>query len=143
MAYDDDDPDVRIVEVVKSNLGPKNVGRNYRIRTIDVPELDEPIPILVAEGAATKAVDDLIAVQKKGKRVPSELLQALILAELENGEQPRKALDAAAKEKLGASPDSVYKNGLSPLNDAGRIKAHKDGTDGGWYWRLSLEEQIG
>jgi AAA domain len=142
MAYDDD-PDVRVVEVIKSNIGPKHVGRNYRIRTVEVAGLEEPIPILVAEGAATKAVDDLIAVQKKGKRIPSELLQTLVLAELENGEQPRKALDAAAKEKLGANPDTVYKNGLNPLNEAGRIKARKDGTDGGWYWRLSLEEQIG
>src|SRR5207247_665594 len=36
MACDDEDPDIRIVEVVKSNIGPKNVGRNYRICTVDV-----------------------------------------------------------------------------------------------------------
>jgi hypothetical protein len=141
MAYDDDDPDVRIVEVVKSNIGPKNVGRNYRVRTIEMPGLE--LPILVAEGAATKAVDDLIAVQKKGKRVPSELLRALILAELENGEQPRRTIDAAAAQKLGANPDTVYKSGLKPLNDAGRIKARKDGTSGGWYYRLIPEEAVG
>jgi hypothetical protein len=143
MAYDNDDPDVRVLEVVKSNIGPKNVGRNYRVRTVEVPGLNEPIPIVVAEGAATKAVDDLIAVQKSGKRVSSELLRELILAELENGEQPRATLDAAAVEKLGANPDTVYKSGLAPLKEAGRIRARKDGTDGGWYWRPSLEEIIG
>ena len=35
MAYDDEDPDVRVVEVIKSNIGPKGVGRNYRLKTVD------------------------------------------------------------------------------------------------------------
>jgi hypothetical protein len=143
MAYDDEDADVRVLEVVKSNLGPKGVGRNYRIRTVEVEGLKEPQPTLVAEGAASKAVDDLIAAEKKGKRIPPELLRVLILAELETGEQPRAALDAAAKEKLGANPDTVYKAGLAPLKDAGQIKARKDGTTGGWLWRRTLKEIVG
>jgi hypothetical protein len=143
MAYDDEDPDLRVLEVIKSNLGPKGVGRNYRVRTVQVEGLSEPVPMLVAEGAATKAVDELIAVQRKGKRVPSELLRALILAELENGEQTRKTLDAAAAEKLGANPDTVYKYGLEPLRTDGRIKVRKDGTTGPWCYRLALEEIIG
>jgi AAA domain len=143
MAYDDEDPDLRVLEVVKSNIGPKGIGRNYRIRTVEVDGLKEPVPALVAEGVASKAVDDLINVQKSGKRIPPEFVRALILAELETGEQSRKQLDAAAKEKLGANPDTVYKSGLDPLNKAGRIRSRKDGTTGGWYWRLSLEEQLG
>jgi hypothetical protein len=144
MAYDDEDPDVRIVEVIKSNIGPKHVGRNYRIRIIPVDGLEKPIAMLVAEGAAVKAVDDLIAAQaSKGKRVPADLLQALILAELETGEKTRAHLDAAAQEKLGANPDSVYKSALVPLKKGARIKARKDGTTGGWVWQLTLEEQLG
>jgi hypothetical protein len=142
MAYDDEDSDVRVLEVIKSNIGPKGVGRNYRVRTVALKTLAKPVPVLIAEGSATKAIDDLIAAQGKGKRVPGELLQALILAELENGEQPRSCLDQAVSEKLGANPDSTYKYGLLPLRNAGRIKARKDGTAGGWYWRLSLEEML-
>ena len=36
-------------------------GGAARIRTVEVDGLTEPVPNLVAEGAATKAVDDLIA----------------------------------------------------------------------------------
>jgi hypothetical protein len=143
MASDDEDPDVRVLEVVKSNIGPKGIGRNYRVSTVEVQGLKESLPMLVAEGAAIKAVDDLINTQRDGKRIPAELVRALILAALENGEQSRKQLDAAAKEKLGANPDTVYKSGLEPLNKAGRIKARKDGMTGGWHYRLSFEEQVG
>jgi hypothetical protein len=143
MAVDDEDPDLRIVEVIKSNLGPVGVGRNYRIRAVDVEGLTESVPMLAAEGAAVKAVDDLLAVESRGKRVPSELLRALILAELEAGEQTRTYLDTVAQEKLGANSDTVYRSGLTPLRLAGRIQARKDGTTGGWFWRLSLEEHLG
>jgi hypothetical protein len=142
MAYDDDDPDVRVVEVVKSNIGPKNIGRNYRVKTATVDGLDQPQPLLVAEGAASKSVDDLIAATKRGKRIPAELVRELILAEVETGEKSRKHLDAIALEKLGANPDTVYKSGLEPLNRAGRVKARKESTTGGWYYRLTLEEQL-
>ena len=47
---------MRILSVRGSSLSPV-----YRIRTVEVDGLTEPVPILVAEGAATKAVDDLIA----------------------------------------------------------------------------------
>jgi AAA domain len=143
MAYDDEDPDVRVVEVVKSNIGPKNVGRNYRVRTTVVNGLRDAQPLLVAEGAASKSVDDLIAVAKRGKRIPAELVRELILAELETGEKSRKDLDAVAADKLGASPDVVYKSGLEPLRKADRIKARKESTTGGWYWDLTLEERLG
>jgi hypothetical protein len=143
MAYDDEDTDLRVLEVVKSNLGPKGVGRNYRVQTLDVEGLDDPVPFLVAEGAAMKAVDDLLAEQRKGKRVPAELTQALVLAQLATGEQSREHLNQVAAEKLGASPDALYKSGIDPLRKAGRIKARKDGMTGGWYYRLSLEEIVG
>ena len=45
---------MRILSVRGSSLSPV-----YRIRTVEVDGLTEPVPILVAEGAATKAVDDL------------------------------------------------------------------------------------
>jgi AAA domain len=143
MAYDDEDPDVRIVEVVKSNIGPKNIGRNYRIKTAAVEGVKDEQPLLVAEGAASKSVDDLIAATKKGKRIPPELVRELVLAELESGEKSRKHLDEVALEKLGASGDTVYQSGLDPLRKAGRVKARKESTTSGWYWDLALEERLG
>jgi hypothetical protein len=140
MAPDDEDADVRIVEVIKSNIGPKGVGRAYRVRTVPMPTLEKPVPLFVVEGVSTKAVDDLIDVGKSRKRVSGPALEALILAELQHGEQPRAVIDEAARRELGAGPDSVYKYGFVPLKDAGRVRARKDGTTGGWLWRLSIEE---
>jgi hypothetical protein len=108
MAYDDEDPDVRVVEVIKSNIGPKGFGRNYRLKTVRLESLDEPIPLLVAEGAATKAIDALIAASRHGKHIPSELVRGLVLAELATGEKSRQYLNAIGEEKLGASADTVY-----------------------------------
>jgi hypothetical protein len=139
MAYDDEEPDVRVLEVIKSNLGPKGLGRNYRVKTLLVGGLSEPVPLLVAEGAATKSVDDLLASKKEGKRIPSELVRSLILAELETGEKTRSQIDALVLEKLGANPDTVYKSGISPLHRAGDIKARKDGLNGPWCYRLAVE----
>ena len=36
MAYDNEDSDVRVLEVIKSNIGPKGVGRNYRVKTVQI-----------------------------------------------------------------------------------------------------------
>ena len=48
-----------------------------------------------------------------------------------------------AAEKLGVTPDTVYKSGLDPLKKADLAKARKDGTDGGWLWYLTLEGMVG
>jgi AAA domain-containing protein len=135
MAYDDEDPDVRVLEIVKSNIGPKGNGRNYRVKTVSVEGLLEEIPLLVPEGAATKSVDDLLLVQRD-KRVPAELVKAIVLRELATGEKSRGYLDAACKDETGANPDSVYKSALVPLKELGRIRARKESMTGGWYWRL-------
>jgi hypothetical protein len=82
-------------------------------------------------------VDELIAIQKQGKRVPAELLKAIVLRELATGEKTRSQLDDAAKNETGAKPDSVYKSALAPLKADGLISARKDGLVGHWFWRLS------
>jgi AAA domain len=141
MAYDDEDPDVRVVEVIKSNIGPKGVGRNYRLKTVAVDGLAEQLPLLVAESAATKSVDELIAASRRGKRIPGELTRGLVLAELGTGEKSRHYLDAVAEEKLGASPDALWKSGLEPLRKEHRIMVRKESVEGGWFYRLTPDEE--
>ena len=143
MAYDDEDPDVRVVEVIKSNIGPKGVGRNYRLKTVAVDGLAEMLPLLVAESAATKSVDELIAASRRGKRIPSELMRELVLAELGTGEKSRIYLDEVAEEKLGASSDALWKSGLEPLRKEHRIMVRKESLDGGWFWRLTPDDEAG
>jgi hypothetical protein len=101
MAYDDKDSDVRVLEVVKSNIGPKGIGRNYRVRAVPVDGLNEPVPMLVAEGTATKAVDDLITSTSHGKRIPSQLgtLRAIY----------------GAGDEAGLNPEGVEKVGCHDL----------------------------
>jgi AAA domain len=141
MAYDDEDPDVRVVEVIKSNIGPKGVGRNYRLKTVDVDGLAERLPLLVEESAATKSVDELIRAASWAKRIPGELVRELVLAELETGEKSRQYLNTVAEEKLGASHDTVYKSGLTPLRKEGLIVARKESVEGSWFWRLKPDEE--
>jgi hypothetical protein len=141
MAYDDEDPDVRVVEVIKSNIGPKGVGRNYRLKTVALDGLAERLPLLVEESAATKSVDELIRAASWKKQIPGELLRGLILAELETGEKSRQYLNAVAEEKLGASPDTTYKSGLDPLRKEGLVVPRKESVEGGWFWRLKPDEE--
>jgi AAA domain len=141
MAYDDEDPDVRVVEVIKSNIGPKGVGRNYRLKTVGVDGLAEQLPLLVAESAATKSVDELIRAARWTKRIPGELVRELVLAELKTGEKSRQYLDTVSEEKLGASHDTVYQSGLTPLRKEGLIVARKESKDGPWLWRLKPDEE--
>jgi len=67
-------------------------------------------------------------------------LQALIVRELGTGEKSREYLNAAAKDELSASADSVYQSGLLPLRKSDRVKPRKDGLHGGWCWLLTEGE---
>jgi hypothetical protein len=135
MARDDEDDNLRVVEVVKSNIAGTGEGRNYRISTVAVEGLSEPVPVLTPDGGATKSVDELLTV-KRAKRVPAATIRDLVLRELATGEKTRKHLDDVAKTETGANPDSVYKSALEPLRKEGRIKARKEGFggDGGWVY---------
>src|SRR5262249_28186280 len=72
----------------------------------------------------------------RGPEVDVGALQALVLRELEAGEQSRLDLNTIAEDELGASPDQVYRYGLKPLHGAKQIRVQKDRLAGGWYWSL-------
>jgi len=144
MARDDEDENTRVVEVVKSNIAGTGEGRNYRIATVTVDGLRDPVPVLTPDGGATKSVDDLL-VRTRAKRVPAMTLQDIVLRELATGAKTRERLDEVAKAETGANPDSVYKSALTPLKAAGRIKVRKDGFggDGPWVWYAIEGGEVG
>jgi hypothetical protein len=137
IAPDDEDPQVRHIQVVAGNRAPNGAAHAFRIDAVDVPGLTEPITLAVPLGESRKSVDILLAAEPQTSRVSGDDLRALILRELETGEKSRKYLNTVARDELQASTHSVYKTGLSPLSKAERIKARKDGMDGGWYWSKS------
>jgi len=138
IARDDEDANVSHIQCLIGNrLPPQESGRSYRILGVTIPEVENEVTRAEWISDSSKDVEALIG-NGNGttQRVPAERVQDLVLAELASGEKERKHLDRIAYEKLGVNADSVYKSGLVPLKDAGRIKAHKDGTVGGWYWKL-------
>jgi len=136
MAYDDEDPDVRVAEVVKSNVGLVGEGRNYRVQVAAVDGVVRPVPVLVDEGLATKSVNELLLVPRSGKRVPSGVLQDAILELLGKGPCERQDLNRQITHSTGANADSIYKYGLDRLKKDGRLRCRKDGTTGAWWWEI-------
>ncbi len=138
MAHDDEESDLRVLEVVKSNVSLTGVARSYRVRLVMVDGLLEQVPLLEAEGASTKSVDELLLVPK-GKRVPPELIREAILVELELGRQSRDDLNLVCARKTGATADAVYRSGLMALKRDGKVRCKKDGFggDGTWWWSLT------
>ncbi len=139
IAPDDEDPQLRHIQVVANNRSPNGAGQAFRIDAVQVPGLTEPITIAVPLGESAKSVDELLSAEKPTSRVSGEELQALIVRELGTGEKSREYLNTAANDELGASADSVYQTGLEPLKKAGQVKPRKAGLDGGWYWQLTEE----
>jgi hypothetical protein len=137
VAVDDEDPLVRHIQVVAGNRSLSGSAQAFRIEAVAVEGLAEPITRAIELGESDKSVEDLISAKADGKaRVAGELIQAVVRDALETGEKSRTYLDEACKDELGVSSNTVWRNGLEPLKDARRVEVRKDGTTGGWLWRL-------
>jgi hypothetical protein len=138
VAKDDTDELTRHIQVVAGNRSANGAGQVFRIDLAQVKSLAEPVTLAVPLGESSKDIEDLLNVtQEKQQRLSSDQMQALILDELASGEKTRQQLDDAAKTRLGANPDSVYKSGIAPLREAGEIRVRKDGTTGPWSYSLA------
>jgi hypothetical protein len=132
-----EEEDIRVIEVVKSNIGQTGYRRQLRMKLVEVEGLKELVPILVDEGHSARSVDELLATRQSRAAVPPPRLKEMVMRELANGEKSRDHLNETAKNELDASGDTLYRNALLPLKGEGKIRVFKDGTTGGWYWRLA------
>lgn len=136
MAYDDEDPDLRVAEVVKSNVGLTGTGHNFRVNAVPVPGMERAVPALADEGVSSKSVNDLLLVRRDTKRVPSSVIQEAVMEVLRKGSCDREFLNRTVMNRTGANADSIYKYGLAKLKDEGKVRCWKDGLSGGWWWGL-------
>jgi AAA domain len=114
-AMDDEDPNVRHVEVSKTNIGTKGYGRAYRIEqklvTVWDPDEEREVgslqPYLVDIGESSKSVDDLLGTRKRTE-ADLEIDPALLayLADLDEP-VPSKHVDSMIASECGCSERTV------------------------------------
>jgi AAA domain-containing protein len=136
MVRDDEDDDLRILEVVKSNGGPIGLATLYRVQMTPIDGLTEHQVTLVDLGDSKKSADQALAAAGVD-HVSTGKLQQLVRDSLATGSKTREYLDQVAKDELGASPNQLYKRALTPLRESGVVKAVKGGMDDGWRWELA------
>jgi hypothetical protein len=138
IAVDDEDELVRHIQVVAGNRSLNGSAQAFRIDAVQVEGLTEPITKAVELGESEKSVEDLIGAKPEGRAlVDAELVQAVVLRELETGAKTRAYLDTVCEDELGVGANTVWKSGIAPLREAGRIQSRKDGLTGGWSYGLS------
>jgi hypothetical protein len=148
-AKDDEDKELRHVEVVKTNIGQEGFGRAYRVNLADVPtydhelgiEVDTPTPYLTDEGESTKDVDDLLGARGGNDEPDLDDLILCYIAE-HNGPVESKTLDEAVADGSGFEKRTV-RNRRMRLNKRGLTEAVKEWDGTGktvkWFTRLSLD----
>lgn len=154
-APDDEDADVRHVEVGKTNISTRGLGRQFRIETRDVEVRDrdtgemvlEPIPYLVDEGVSTKDVERLLRPKKERSEEEAEGggVDDTILNFLADAGEPveSKEVDRAVSELAGVAERTARDHRLA-LSRRGWTEAVPEtvgGAAGGrrkkWLTRLS------
>lgn len=140
MVKDDEDENLRILEVVKSNGGVTGARRLLELELKEVPPLKLPQVTLVDKGASEKSAGTALAASIVKARVPKDLIQAFVRRHLADGAMPRVTLNQFARDELEISGDTLYKQGLVPMKDAGEIM-HRQIIGGGWEWYLLEKER--
>ena len=136
IAVDDENPAVRVIQVVAGNRSANGAGVQFRIDAVDVPGLTEPITVAVDLGESSKDVDDLLAAKKEEPK--SVRARELILDILEDGEQESDALDARVARETGLSARTARDVRMS-LGHEGLVKAHPEKDEDGTVtcWKVS------
>jgi hypothetical protein len=128
IAVDDEDDDVRHIQVVAGNRSRNGAAQSFRIEAVTVAGLTEPITVATPLGESTKSVDQLIGVVRTTTIPASKTTEAreLILQILETeGEQESDTLDARVAKETALKASTV-RNARTALKDEGLINVHPD-----------------
>jgi hypothetical protein len=129
IAVDDEDDQVRHIQVVAGNRSRNGAAQAFRIEAVEVAGLAEPITLAVALGESTKSVDDLLSADRRTESsAPSKTAEARerILDLLESeGDQESDELDARVARETGLSARTV-RNARKDLADEGLVKAYPE-----------------
>ncbi len=143
MAADPENEELRVLEVVKSNVSRIGLRQDIQIKLVQLDGLDDPVPVAVPTGVEGKTVEQLLQAardqDREQQRASDAAIQEVILRELAGGERTRKQLDDAVHTGTGSSGDATYRYGLARLKEKDLIEARKDGLTGGWYWTLKTD----
>jgi predicted transcriptional regulator len=119
IAADDEDPQVRHIQVMAGNRSLNGAAQAFRIEAVQVRGLAEPITLAVPLGESVKSVDDLLIRRPDTKTGHA---RELILDILESeGEQESDALDARIARETNLAARTVQ-NVRGELRDDGLVK---------------------
>jgi hypothetical protein len=136
VATDDEDPDIRHIQVVAGNRSRNGSARSFRIEEAAVDGLEEPVTLAVELGESAKSVDTLLSA--KGRDSKSSAARELILDILEDdGEQESDTLDARVASETGLAAQTV-RNQRAALKNAGLIKVYPDKDENGTVTRWTV-----
>ena len=122
IAADDEDAQVRHIQVVAGNRSANGAAHAFRIEAVDVTGLSEPVTRAVALGESAKSVDELLEI-RKAPDTKTEKARDLLLDILEEqGEQESDALDAHVAKETGLSARTV-RDARMQLSREGLVKA--------------------
>jgi putative DNA primase/helicase len=134
IARDDQEDDVRHVQVVAGNRSATGGGIMFRISTVDLDGLDEPVTLATEIGESVKDIDELFAPERKAASA-SKTAKArdLILDTLEAAERlemESDTLDAQVAGTTGLNARTVQ-NIRTALSKEGLVKSRPVLTESG------------
>jgi hypothetical protein len=125
IAVDDEDADIRHIQVVAGNRSRHGRARSFRIEEAYVEGLEEPVTRAVELGESRKSVDELLGIRAAGGSRSAEARE-LILDILEReGEQESDTLDARVTRETGLAAQTVRNLRVALVNE-GLVKPLPD-----------------
>ena len=134
MAADDEDENLRVLEVVKANITKVGARVQLRVEPVTIAGVTDPVVRTVPAGVAAKTVDELLKAGNSGKGAKIATAKELILAEVALGEQTMDYLKARGAA-LDISGDTVWR-AANKLKGDGKVRCGNSGPGTKWYWRL-------
>jgi hypothetical protein len=149
-AKDDEDEDVRHVEVTKSNIGPTGYGRKFRIVEVPLEIEGEKVKVakLVDEGRSNKSVEALLVRKttpgpepEKRDQARSALVDLLVAAagrSINAKETKRKVADqvSVSEQTVWRAFDALRKEDLAGANPS--RDEHGSILEWGWFAKAPL-----